>query len=360
MAEHQITIGDDKVFYQVGSKPSTGSSTPGVRNATYVGTPPIVVPGRSGDQYAEYISQNIAEMYQIADIAELDKEINGQLDPYTMLFRSIRQKQKFSFYAEKFEQFLVKVHETALNLFKRYATEHIFIPVVGKNERVNMQDFKNSSDIVWEVKIEPMTDDLETKMGKQLTLNHILQYIGPQLDKKDIGKFLRLSPYLNTEKMFQDLTSDYDNAVNDVLALDRGQYPPTQQYEDHDYAVKYLVNRMKQPDFRYLPPQIQQMYEKKKQEHEAAIAIQLQKVKQAESEFIPSGGYLTVCDLYVPAPGNPGKTQRVKIPSEALAWLLKQLETQGTTQQMIQDIGNQQVSADIAGLFTQGQQNLMQ
>lgn len=354
MAEHQITLGDDKVWFQAGSKPSSSGNTPGVRQNTYVGQPPIVVPGRSGEQYLEYINMQIAEMYQVADVAELDKEINGQLDPYTLLFRSIRQKQKFSFYSEKFEQFLVKVHETALQLFKKYASPYLMIPVLGKNEQVNMDEFKNATEVCWEVKIEPMSDDLETKMGKQLTLNHVVQYLGTQLDKKDIGKFLRLSPYLNMEKMFEDLTSDYDNAVNDVLALDRGQYPQTQKYEDHEYAVKFLVNRMKQPDFRYLNPQIQMMYERKKQEHEQALAMQAQEIKKAQSQFIPSGGYLVKCDFYVPDPKNPNSTKRVSVPSESMDWLLKSLESQGTSQEALQYIDNKQVTADIAQLLAQG------
>lgn len=357
MAEHQITLGDDKVFYQSGGKTGSGTNVPGIRSVNYVGTPPIVVPGRTGEQYLEYINSQIAEMYQISDVSELDKEINGQLDPYTLLFRSIRQKQKFSFYSEKFENFLVQVHETALNLFKRYASPQIMIPVLGKNEQVNLEEFKNSTDVCWEIVVEPMNDDLETKMGKQLTLNHILQYTSSQLDKKDIGKFLRLSPYLNTEKMFEDMTQDWDNLTNDILALDRGQMPQSNMYENHEYAVKGLIARMKQPDFQFLHPGIQQNYQKKLQEHEQAIAMQQEKIKQAQSEFIPSSGYAVVCDLYVPDPTNPKQSKRVRVPSESLTWLLKQLEIQGSSQEAISQLNSQQATADIAQMISPGTGN---
>lgn len=354
MAEHQITLGDDKIIFQGGSKPSTGATQPGIRQISVAGMAPMVIPGRTGEQYLEYINSQIAEMYQISDVAELDKEINGQIDPYTLLFRSIRQKQKFSFYSEKFENFLISIHETALNLFKRYASPHIMIPVLGRNEQVNMEEFKNSPDVCWEIKIEGMSDDLETKMGKQITLNHVLQYIGPQLDKKDIGKFLRLSPYLNTEQMFEDMTQDWDNLVNERLALDRGQYPQSNLYENHEYMVKGLVSRMKQPDFPYLHPQIQQNYQRKIQEHEQAIAMQQMQIKQAQSEFIPSGGYAVAADLYVPDPNNPKSTKRVRVPSESLTWLLKQLEIQGSSQEAITAMGNQQATTDIARMVTSG------
>lgn len=355
IAEHQITIGDDKVIFNSGSKPSSGLLMPGVRQGSIAGLGNMtVIPGRAGDQYIPYVDGQIKEMYQIADVAELDNEFNGQIDPYTLLFRSIRQKQKFSFYSEKFENFMVKVHETALQIFKKNASPHLLIPVLGKNEQVNIQEFKNSGDTCWEIKIEPMSDDIESKMGKQITLNHVLQYIGPQLDKGDIGKFLRLSPYLNMEKMFGDMTQDYDNLTNDILALDRGEYPKPNENDSHEYLVKGIASRMKQPDFQFLHPFIQSLYQKKKQEHEQQIAMQQQKIKQAQSEFIPSGGYLVVCDLYVPDPNNPKSSKRVRVPSESLDWLLKQLETQGTTQSAMEQIGNNGVVSDIAGMVSSG------
>ena len=356
MAEHQITLGDDKIVYQSGVKPSSGASKSGIREIAITGSQPTIIPGRTGDQYLPYINAQIAEMYQVADVSDLDKEINGQLDPYTLLFRSASQKQKFSFYTAKFGRFYVKVHETALNLFKKYASPHLLIPVLGKNEQLNIEEFKNASDVCWEIKLEEMGDDIETKMGKQLTLNHILQFIGPQMDKKDIGKMLRLAPYLNTEKMFSDMTQDYDNLTNDIVALDAGRPVMPNKYDKHDYIVAGLISRMKQPGFRFLSPQIQQMYEQKKTIHEQMLAQQQEQIKQAESGFIPSGGYLVVCDLYVPQPNNPGKTQRVRVPSEALDWLLKKLQIQGSSQEQLMQIGNQQAIADIAGMVSQNPQ----
>lgn len=356
IAQTQLTVGDDKIVSVSGGKPSSGSNQPGIRQIT-VASPlgaPQIIPGRSGEQFVDYMEKTIAEMYQIADVAELDQEINGQLDPYTLLFRSIRQKQKFSFYGEKFERFLVKVHETALRLFKKYASEHLMIPVLGKNEMVNMEEFKNSPDTMTQIKIEPMTDDLETKMGKQITLNHALQYLGSTLDKQDIGKFLRLSPYLNQEQMFGDMTQDYDNLMNDILALDRGQMPPVNKYDKHEYVVKGLVGRMKQPDFRFLHPYIQGLYEQKKTIHEEILAEQQREIQRAEAGFIPSGGGFAKVDFYVNDPKNPASQKRAVLPVESIQWLLKQLEIQGTTQESLLQIGNTQVLSDIARMLPSG------
>jgi len=356
IAETQVTIGDDKIIYFAGAKPSSGANQPGVRFMN-VNSPqaPVVVPGRSGEQYVDYVNMQISEMYQVADVQELDKDMNGQLDPYTLLFRSMRQKQKFAYYSEKFGNLLVRVHKKALELFRHYASPQFLIPVLGKSEQVHIQAFKQSTDVSWNIELEQMSDDIETKMGKQITLNHVLQYIGPQLDKGDIGKFLRLSPYLNTEKMFQDMTQDWDNLTNDIIQLDRGEYPAANTYDNHDYMIKGLASRMKQPDFKFLHPQIQAMYKQKMQEHEEIKKQQMLEIQRAESGFIPAQGYAVVCDLYVPDPEDPQKTKRVKVPSESLTWLLKQLEIQGNSQNTIEKIGNQQAISDIAAQFNNAQ-----
>lgn len=352
MAEHQVTIGDTKVFLMNGRAPSSGTTKPGIRYETINGGQPIVVPGQTGDQYLPYIESQIAEMYKIADISEDMIEINTQIDPMAMLYRSLKQKKKFSIYAEKFEGFLVEVFQVALELMKKYAPDDMIIRMLGAVEQVNMPEFKRAGDLHWQIKVIPEGDDIETKMGKQISFNNIIQYIGPNLGKDDIGKMLRLSPYLNKEKMFEDMTLEYDNAVNDILALDRGEYPPPVQYEDHKYQVKRLTSRCKQPDFRYKSPQVQQAYQQKIQEHEQAIAQEQQAIKEAEAGFIPSGGYLVVCDLYVPDPNNPKSTKRVRIPSESLQWLLKRLDQQGSGQEGLAQMPTQML-AELAGMVNQ-------
>lgn len=352
-AETQITMGMDKLVIQSGSKTSTGATQPGIRIVTTApGPAPTVIPGRSGDQFTEAYQQTIAEMYQIAEVPELDQEMNNQLDPYALLFRSIRQKQKFSVYGDKFENFLCDVMGGALELYRLCIDDKALIPIVGKNEMVNIKAFKAVPPNVTQVKIEPMNDDIETKMGKNLALNHILQFVGPQLNKNDIGKLIRLSPYLNNEKSFADMTNSWDNLANDILSLDRGEMPPMSNYEDHDYVIAGLTSRMKQPDFKYLPPQIQNIYGQKLQQHEGIKANQLAETQRAQSGFIPSGGYAVVCDLYVtPDPNKPETTKRLRVPSESLQWLIKQLQVQGSAQDQIEQLQSPQAGADIAQLL---------
>jgi hypothetical protein len=189
-------------------------------------------------------------------------------------------------------------------------------------------------------------------MGKQLFLNHIVQYAGANMSQQDLGKLIRLSPYANLEEGFSDLTIDYDSVTNMILALDRGEQPMLSKYDEAPYMIRRLVGRMRKSDFRFLPPQIQQMYEMVKSEYEQIHAEQLAALEKAKAGFIPYSGYLVTCDFYVADPADPNKTRRARIPYEALKWLIEKLETQGQSLQELEKM-NQGAMTEIAQKFLQ-------
>lgn len=328
MAEHQITLGDDKILLHNGSKVSYGASLPGIRTVNITGQDPTLMAGRDGSQYLNYMTSQIAELYQVMGVAEDMQDMPAQLDPYQMLFRSARQKKRFQRYIKRFEKFLIEVVKTYLRLAKIHLPDDALIYAVGATERVNIPEFRSQPDICYEINIEAQSDDIETKLGKQISISQTLQYVGGKLDKEDIGKLMRAMPYANYDQSFDDLTINYDNSVNDILALDRGEKPPVNQYDDHVYSIKRLVSRMRQADFKYLNPQIQNSYAQKVHVHEQFEAQRQIAIQQAEQGYIPTGGYLSKCDLYTADPSDPNKTNRVTLPSEALQWLVKQLQAQ--------------------------------
>lgn len=352
IAETQITLGDDKLLIQDGTKISHGGQVPGVRAVKYTGMAPVVMPGRSGDQYLAYMQSQIEEMYRISDIDMDLIDKSGQSDPYAMLFRSLQQKKQFSLYASKVESFLVDACKVALTLAKNYYSDDLLVPAIGKREIINIAEFRSSDDIGYQIVVEPQVDDVETKMGKQMTLTNVLQYVGNQLSKDDIGKIIRLMPYGNNEQVFGDFTIDFDNATNDILALDRGEYTPSNQHDNHEYVIKRLINRTKQSDFRFLPPEIQRLYMDKIQEHELIMAEQSKQIAAAKSEWIPTSGYLVVCDLYVSDPANPEKTRRARVPYDALSWLIQKLERQGTALKDL-EMQTKGVQSDLARIALQ-------
>lgn len=350
MAMAQVTIGDDKVLYQSGTKLQQGSLLPGVRGIAYQGLAPQILPGRDGSQFLPYISQQIDEMYKVLMVEEINEEKNYQLDPYTLIQRSIQQQQKFSLYSENFETFLVDLATLYLELAKHYLPDDALIPAIGMREYINIEEFRKTTPLCYQIRVEPQSDTVETKLGKQLALNHALQYVGTQLTKEEIGKVMRAMPFGNFDEAFGDFTIDYDNVQNDLLALDRGQMPEIHDTDDNDYVLKRLVHRMKQADFRFLSPEVQQNYQAYKQQHEAALAEKSAKIMAAKQEFIPTGGAMIACDMYVPNEKDPEKApRRVRVPYQAIDWLVQTLEKQGQSLSKLEDM-NKGVLSEVADM----------
>lgn len=348
MATHQITVGDDKIIYQSGTKLAPGALLPGVRGLTFQGQAPQILPGREGGHFMPYIESQIREMYSACMLDEILQEENqGQVDPYTLLFRSASQQQKFSEYTEKFESFLKKVCETTLDLAKVYLDDNTLIQAIGRSEAINIAEFKSVEKRHTLIKVEEQTETLDSKLGRQLALNHVLQYVGQNLDPESIGRILKEMPYLNNDYLTKDLTINEENVENDMLALERGQMPEISPYAENEYYVKRLTHRMKKADFRMLNPQVQQMYQQFLQIHEQEVARKQQAIMDAKNEYIPVGGAMITCQMQLPDPKDPSKTKQVRIPYQALDWLIKMLEKQGMNQEKLESM-NDGAIAEIA------------
>jgi len=364
IAENQITLGDDKLLIQAGSKLAQGGTLSGVRAISYAGSTPTILAGRSGDQYMGYMQQQIVEMYQVANVAEdLESKTPVQADANAQLFLSMEQKKKYVVYSNKIQKFISDIAEVSLNMNREYIGEDALIACIGRSEFVNIAEYKNSTPLNYQIKLDPATEDQETRFGKQLFFNTIMQYVGSNLDPKDIGKIIRLSPYVNNQEMFSDLTLDYDNATNLILSLDRGKPLTPSRYDNPEYLVKRLVSRMRKADFDFLPPDVQQLYA---QAYQMLIDLgeeQQRKIQEAAQGYIPMSGMAVVCDLYVPDPNNSSKTMRARVPYDSLTWLLKKLEAQGTNQAALMQ-QQQTVLSDVASQLvshqSQPQQPLQQ
>lgn len=337
IAEHQITLGDDKLILQNGAKLSAGVQLPGIRGITVSGPAPVVMEGRSGSQYVEYMLGQIKELYSVAEISE-DDELQANLDPHTLLYRAASEKRRFSRYVMRFEGFLKEVCTKVLALAKFYYSEDDVVMAVGRNERVNISEFKNSAPSSVQIVVEPQSEDVESKLGRQLVMTNILQYVGSALDQASIGKLIKQLPYANIDESFSDLTLDYEIATNLVLALDRGEDPQIFPFEKHEYIISKLSKRMSEADFKFLHPYIQGNYQKQIEERMAIMQAQKEALLREQSGFIPDGGALIGVDYYVTDANNPERTRRARIPYAAVDWLVRKLEEQGTFKQAAMQI----------------------
>jgi hypothetical protein len=327
MAVAQITLGDDKILYQSGTKLAQGALLPGVRGVAYQGKEPTVLPGRTGAQYLEYVQANVAEMYSALMIDENDNlDKSGAVDPFAVLFRAASRKRRYSPYATKFERWQVRLTEKTLEIAKLWMPDDMLVYATGRREQVNIPEFRKTSKLCYQIKVEPRSDQLETQFGKQLTFQHLIQYVGKQMDPKTIGKMAKQLPFGNYEEAFDDLTIDDDIAKNDMLALERGEQVEATEHLDPSFMLKKLEGRMKKPDFKVLRPEIQAGYKQLKFQYTEMQAQLQAKLAAAKNEFIPVDGALVTVDVYVPDPKNP----------QNQAKRLKRLEEQGANQEQLE------------------------
>lgn len=331
-ATHQITVGDDKIVYQGGTKLAPGALLPGVRGITYNGAPPQILAGRDGGQFLPYIESQIAEMYSACMLEEINMEKeSGQIDPYTLLFRSASSKAKFSRYVEKVENFMKEFCNVTLDLARHYLPDDTFIQYVGKSEAINLAEFKTTTPLSYKIKVDEQSTDISDRLGQQLALNHLIQYAGQQLDQKQLALLAKEMPYLKNTSIVKRLTLEYDNADNDMLQIERGQMPFISPYADNKIFIDAITHRMKQADFNMLQPQIQQLYDQYLQIHEQEQGRKMQAEQAAKDGFIPVGGSLITVQMQMADPHSQSGTRQVRLPYESVTWLIKRLESQGLT-----------------------------
>lgn len=331
---HQLVHGDDKVISGPGGKLTQEAIGPGVKSIKGFGVTQVI-PGRTGEQFTQYIRDQVAEMFQVVD-EDLSDEQDPQLEPVAMLYRSIRRNKRYGRDAREFQAFLKDVYWIYLRLAKHYYDDQWVIRAIGRNEAVNMAEFRDAEDLSVQVRLIESNEDSETLLGKYLTMQYVLQYVGKDLPKEVLGDVLTNLPFANSTQVFGSLTLDSKNVENDLLAMDRGEQRSAQPDDNHKLYIMKLTNRIKSPDFKMLDPQIQQNYLQKRDEHRKLEAEQGQQLLMAEQQFIPMGGdNLVKVDMYVM---ENGKQVRATVPSDALKWLIEKLKQQGMGQERLSNL----------------------
>lgn len=358
MAEHQITLGDDKVIMQNGSKVSNGGKMAGIRVVNVDGGVPTVMAGRTGAQYLDYVTNEVNGMYQAANVSHLLQDKQTAADPFTILYKSMSQKASFVNYVERYEEWEKELFTDSLRLAKHYLTDDHIIKIAGKKEQVNIPEFRESSDDGYEISVEASNGDVETKFGRMFMTSQVLQYAGSSMNPEQIGQLIKNLPYGNKEEIFSTLTLNYDTATNIILALDRGEQPMIPTYGDTDFYLKALTSRTVKADFKYLPQQVQMQYQATIQQLNMIKSSQMLQVQQAEQGMIPASGFLTTINASWKNP-TTGKVERIKAPSDAVAWLMQALNRQGALAQQM-SAQAPQAQAEIAQLAQMQQQQASQ
>jgi hypothetical protein len=360
IAEHQITLGDDKIIMQAGTKIQQGGTLPGVRGVTVTGASPQILPGRDGSQYYKRMELDIDEMYRASLLAEQASENVAQQDPWALVHRAASQKTKFKLYVERFEQFLVDTWDIFFTLARQYLSDEDLMEIMGPDEQMNWDEFRDPSHIGYKIQLEPMSDDVDSQFAQQMTMNQLMQFAGSKMSEENIGRIIETMPFARTKDAFKDMTQNSRLGTNMILALDKGKKPRVHPKDDHQYMIKRLSLRMREPDYDFLPPQVQANYEEVLQFHMNFLAQIEQQLAAAQKDFIPTTGAMVGVDLYVPHPDGPEKApRRARVPYDAIQWLITRIEQQGSTLAELEGM-NQYNLAQIAQTAGLGQDTVAQ
>ena len=180
--------------------------------------------------------------------------------------------------------------EYSLQVLRSRLPDHVAIPVIGKDEAVNIAEFRNTSSQLYQIQIKPRSDDFTSMMGKSLQLQQAMQYIGGQLDPDQAVQLVRHLPFLSDEPILRDATIKQDQADSMILALDRGEQPFYYEQSDHTYMISRIISRMNETDFPILDQQIKMNYQDRLDRHANSEAAQQKEAQLATQGYIPTSG----------------------------------------------------------------------
>lgn len=351
-ATHAVTTGDDKLILHTGATVSKGADLPGIRTIHVSGPPPTILAGRAGEQFVSGIEANIAEMYRVARLPENESSSAQVTEPQAELFKSVKQRARFSRPMARFERFAKENVETYIFLQQKYLPEDQVIRATGRSEAVNVSEFKNVDRSDFIIEVQPVSGDYHTMFGKQIELETISQYLGKDLPMEAKAALIRSFPYLNKEPVLKEMMIEYEAPVNMILAIDRGDEFVPNKYDDVETMLKRLYMRTRQADFKFIAPETQDYYFSVIQEYEKIKAQQEEAMLRAQKGTIPTSGGLVKVDYYVNDVNTKGNVtqKRATLPSDSVEWLIKTLEEQGISQDRLNDLP-QQGAVDILGMI---------
>ena len=297
------------------------------------------VEGKGMPKYVDYVRAQVKEMDYICHVATQMEEKKGPQkggDLSVVLYTQIKDKKRFVKYAQGFEDFTVTLARSVLELYRHYLMSSDVIHSGNRDEMVLVDDFKETSDLDYMFKVAPANESDETRLGKQIAVDKLLQYAGRDLDKTDIGMVLRSSTLSDNQGLMDHFSASYDSLVNNLIEIEKGILPVVSDTEDFAYKSRMVTARMNRPDFKHLPGLVQELYQRFLKICEEGVAKAENERLRIEKGVVPTDGALINTDMYRTVPNSSGtgmKTEKVKIPQAALEWLTKALEKQGATQE---------------------------
>ena len=359
-ASNMIHFGDDKIITNASSNLSLGKENVGVTHYkvssfTDLNKSIQYVEGKGLPKYLEYMAHLIKFMDYTAQVKTvMDEKKDGRTgDIYYQLFSRLKDKKKFAKIGRRFENYLKMKAEAKLAFFRYYLTPEDIVETTDLQDKVLIEDFKNTTARDYSIALKVGNTSTEELMGKQLQIREIVQYLGNNLSREDIGMILRESPLSNNHALLDSLTAKYDSSVNDIIKLEKGILPQVSRTADLTYKIERITNHINGPRFQELGGQVTNLFHQFLDQLQQMLQEQKNEELRLQAGFIPTTGALINTDLYIEVPSSSGagkKTVRAKLPQSALQWLFDTLQKQGMTSQSMAGLPAQTRNEVLSGV----------
>ena len=347
-ANNMYHFGGDKIVTSARSALSVGESFHGTNHLKVSSYGPLkdsflYVEGSGMPKYMDYVSNLIKQMdYQVNLQTKLEEKKDARSgDISFVLYSRIRDKERFATLGTNYEGYLKEKAESVLSLLRFYLGPNDFIPQGHAEDKVLIEDFRNTSDLDYTFSVDVVSGSAEDVFSKQMLIQSTMQYLGKDfLSRTDIGMMMAHTSLANDKGFIANLTSDHDAVVNDMINIEKGIMPRITDTMNFKYKMEKITARTNRPDFQFLWPETQQMYEQFLQMCGQKMAEIQEEELRLEKNFIPMDGPVTKIDMLHNMPNAEGKVkqERMTLPVKAVNWLVGVLAKQSQVKDQIQGL----------------------
>ena len=359
MVEIQAALGDTKILVQNGSTIGADSiMAPGVRAFTFEtsapGEAPVVLEERTGESYISYIKELKMSMDESLSIRDFVGSQGSESDKImSIAVASLKHKRRYAPIINRFDKLVVDIQNTALELARHHYEDGKIIKMAGRQEAVNISEFKGVDRNTFSINIKPSVEDADSSLLKSLEVRDAFQYI--QDDSVDKAALLKELPFLSKMTSVNSLSNKSKTAENKILALDRGEKVTPIKYEDYKYILDKLIVRVSEPDYKFLDQSIKDNYAEAINLYQDMIAETERRAKMAEKGPYTTSGPMDKLPIWIKDP-QTGKVIQMRAPTMAIYEFAQALEEQKfNMQNMAMAVSNDEARAEIGERQAQGQ-----
>jgi hypothetical protein len=271
--KNRITVGRNKILAPNGSgiTPDDWSNYHGIVIPYNQGFKPELMPAVPLPAQTENeIHYNMRDMDDVSGLHEVSRGENPAAMRSALhaniLLEADATKLGPVIYA--FERSIFRVNLGLVALAKKFYTDKRIIRIIGEDKEIQTIDF-TGCDLSLDLELVPGSAFPRSRAAEQQTIVELWRE-GLFVDKNGRPDFKRVMHLLQLGPVStwgSDEDADKRNQTWENAQMKKGLYIPARSFDDHIVHIEEAERFMKRPDFRFLDPKLQALYEYHRREH---------------------------------------------------------------------------------------------